>query len=129
MILVDTHVLIWLKAEPSRLSTAASDAIRAARENDGVAISAITLWEIAWLATHHRLDFSGAVDAVVEEMSSRIAVRPITSRIAVLANQLPPTYPSDPCDRLIGATAMAEGLALVTKDRSIRNCKQVTCIW
>jgi PIN domain nuclease of toxin-antitoxin system len=129
MILVDTHALVWLKVEPFRLSTTASEAIRAARQNGGIAISAITLWELAWLTTHGRLNFSGTVDAFVEEMSSRIAVRPITSRIAVLANQLPPTYTSDPCDRLIGATAVAEGIALVTKDRSIRNCKQIKTIW
>jgi PIN domain nuclease of toxin-antitoxin system len=56
-------------------------------------------------------------------------VFPITSQIAILANQLPATYPGDPSDRLIGATALAEGIALVTKDRSIRNCKQIKTIW
>ena len=36
---------------------------------------------------------------------------------------------SDPCDRLIGATALAEGIALVTKDRMIRNFKHIKTIW
>ncbi len=44
MILLDTHILIWLKVEPSKLSAGASEAIQAARQNDGLAISAITLW-------------------------------------------------------------------------------------
>ena len=129
MILLDTHTLIWLKAEPAKLSVRASEAIHSARESDGLAISAITLWEVAWLATHGRLDFVGTVDAFVERISSRIAIRPITPRIAVLANQLPPTYSSDPTDRLIGATALVEGIALVTKDRTIRDCKQIKTIW
>ena len=129
MILLDTHILIWLKVEPEKLSTGATEAILAARQNDGLGISAITLWEVAWLATHGRLDFVGTVDAFVERISSRVAIRLITPKIAVLANQFPPTYSSDPSDRLIGATALAEGIALVTKDRTIRDCKQIKTIW
>lgn len=129
MILLDTHVLVWLAREPAKLSKAANDAIRAARHTGGLAISAITLWELGWLATHGRLNIVGTVDAFVEEITSRTAIRPITSRIAVLANQLPPTYSSDPGDRLIGATAMIEGIALVTKNRNIRDCKQIKTIW
>jgi PIN domain nuclease of toxin-antitoxin system len=129
VILLDTHALIWLASNPSRLSRRASEAIRAASQSTGLAISAITLWEIAWLATHGRLDFSGTVDAFVEKISSRTAIRPITPKVAVLANLFPATYSNDPCDRLIGATAMAEGIALVTKDRIIRKCKQIKTIW
>ena len=129
MILLDTHALIWAAREPAKLSKPAADAIRTAGANGGLAISAITLWELAWLATHGRLNFTGTVDDFIEKISSRTAIRPITPRIAVLANQLPPTYSSDPCDRLIGATAMSEGIALVTKDRSIRDCKQIKTIW
>ena len=54
---------------------------------------------------------------------------PITMKVAALATQLPDTYPSDPSDRLIGATALAEGMPLVTKDRNIRSSKQVKTIW
>jgi PIN domain nuclease of toxin-antitoxin system len=94
-----------------------------------LAISAITLWELAWLATHNRLEIAGMADDIVEEFSSRTAILPITVKIALLASRLPAAYPSDPCDRLIGATAMSEGIALVTKDRSIRNCRQIKTIW
>jgi PIN domain nuclease of toxin-antitoxin system len=129
MILLDTHTLIWLMVEPSRLSARANQAIRSAHQGGGLAISAITLWELAWLATHGRLSFTGTLDAFVENITSRVAIRPITPKIAVLANQLPATYSSDPSDRLIGATALAEGITLVTKDRSIRTCKQISTIW
>jgi len=129
VILLDTHVLIWLANEPGKLSKKAGAAIRSASQQGGIAISAITLWELAWLATHGRLSFAGTVDAFVEKISSRTAIRPITVKVAVLANQLPASYSGDPCDRLIGATALAEGLSLVTKDRNIRNCKQLQTIW
>jgi PIN domain nuclease of toxin-antitoxin system len=129
VILLDTHVLIWLANEPAKLSKRASEAIRAAGQSGGLAISAITLWEVAWLATHGRLEFVGTVDDFVERISSRIAIRQITAKVAVLANQFPSTYSTDPCDRLIGATALAEGIALVTKNRTIRDCKQIKTIW
>ena len=129
MILLDTHALIWLARDPTKLSKAAADAIRTSVRNGGLAISAMTIWELAWLATHARLDLKEPVDDFVEELTSRTAVRPITPRIAILASQLPETYPNDPCDRLIGATAMSEGIALITKDRSIRDCKQIKTIW
>jgi PIN domain nuclease of toxin-antitoxin system len=129
MILLDTHALIWAAREPAKLSKPAANAIRMAGGNGGLAISAVTLWELAWLATHGRLNFTGTVDDFLEKLSSRTAIRPITQRIAVLASQLPATYSRDPSDRLIGATALAEGIALITKDRTIRSCKQIKTIW
>jgi PIN domain nuclease of toxin-antitoxin system len=47
------------------------------------------------------------MEAFVEKISSRAAIQPIPVKIAVLANQLPADYSGDPCDRLIGATALA----------------------
>ena len=129
VILLDTHALIWLASEPGRLSKKATEAIRKASNEGGVGISAMTLWELAWLATHGRIVINGTAEAFVERITSRTAILPITPRVAVLANQLPANYPGDPCDRLIGATAIAEGIALITKDRAIRNCREVKTIW
>jgi PIN domain nuclease of toxin-antitoxin system len=67
------------------------------------------------VATHGRLQPAGTVEAYLDEISSRVVVRPITTKVAALANQFPADYSSDPCDRLIGATALAEGMVLVTK--------------
>lgn len=129
VILLDTHVLVWLANEPRKLSKKASAAIRRASRESGLAISAITLWELSWLATHGRLETTGTVESFVEKISSRTAVRPITVKIAVLANQFPADYSHDPCDRLIGATALAEGIALITKAGNLRSCKQIKTIW
>jgi PIN domain nuclease of toxin-antitoxin system len=69
------------------------------------------------------------VEAFVEKISSRTAIRPVTVKVAVLANQLPADYSGDPCDRLIGATALAEGIPLVTKNTRFRASKQIKTIW
>jgi PIN domain nuclease of toxin-antitoxin system len=129
VILLDTHVLVWLTSEPAKLSKQASSAIRRANKAGGIAVSAITLWELAWLASHGRLRVTGTVETYLEEVSSLVAIRPITTKVAALANQFPADYSSDPCDRLIGATALAEGMVLITKDMKIRNCKQLQTLW
>jgi PIN domain nuclease of toxin-antitoxin system len=59
----------------------------------------------------------------------RFAVLPITGRICVQAFEFPVNYPKDPADRIIGATAVIEGLKLVTADQAIRQSKAVPTIW
>jgi PIN domain nuclease of toxin-antitoxin system len=54
---------------------------------------------------------------------------PINSRISLRALGLPPTYPKDPADRIIGATALVERISLVTADREIRKARALPTIW
>ena len=63
---------------------------------------------------------------VVEE---RFVVLPISARACARMLSLPADYPKDPADRVIGATALVEGLSLVTADREIRRAKVVRTIW
>jgi PIN domain nuclease of toxin-antitoxin system len=129
VILLDTHVLIWSVAEPKKLSRPATEAIRRAQAGDGLAISAITLWELASLMARGRLQASGTVDASVRLFIEGVIVRPITPEIAALATQFSEDYPRDPADRLIGATARAEGISLVTRDEGIRRSSLLRTIW
>ena len=134
MIFLDTHVLIWTASDPKRLSKKAREAIRRerekeAREKTGVAIAAITLWELGWLAENGRIQVTGSVESFVRETASRVIVEPITPEIAAFAVQLPSSFPKDPADRLIAATAMVEGAPLVTADERIRQARVVRTIW
>lgn len=129
MILLDTHVLVWMAGAPKRLSRPANAAIRAAQREGGVAISSITLWELASLVARGRIQAYGTVDASVRLLIEGVTVRPITPEIAALATQFPDDYPRDPADRLIGASARAEGVGLVTRNDKIRRSPLLNTIW
>lgn len=129
MILLDSHVLIWAVADSKRLSKAAAAAIRRARRADGLAVSAITAYEVAWQIASGRIQGYGTVETSVLRFLEGVTMRPITSEIAALAAQFPEDYPRDPADRLIGATARAEGLTLVTRDERIRRSPLLRTVW
>lgn len=129
MILLDTQAMVWLNYEPDKLSRPAASAIKRARLSGGLAISAISLWEFAWILNAGILTMDRTVEATVEKVSSFFSVRPITPKIAAQASQFGPGYPKDPGDRLIGATALVEGLTLVTSDAAIRRSQQIRTLW
>jgi PIN domain nuclease of toxin-antitoxin system len=130
VILVDTHVVVWLAFDPTRLSKRARTAIDKAREDgDGLAISDITLLELTALASKGRIRLDISLESFLREVEIRFVVLPITSRACVRALGLPAAYPQDPADRMIGATALAEGLPLLSADREIRRSKALHTIW
>jgi len=131
LIILDTHILVWLVTQPEKLSRPAASAIRRARVSDGLSIADVTVWELASLFARGTLQSLGTVENTVQNLLDRsgVTIKPITSEIASLATQFPPDYPRDPVDRLIGATARAEGLALVTRDENIRKSPLLKTIW
>jgi PIN domain nuclease of toxin-antitoxin system len=129
VILLDSHVLIWAVADSKRLSKAAAAAVRRARRGDGLAVSAITAYEVAWQIASGRIQGYGTVEASVRRFLEGVKMWPITPEIAALATQFPDDYPRDPADRLIGATARAEGLTLITRDDRIRRSPLIRSLW
>jgi PIN domain nuclease of toxin-antitoxin system len=89
----------------------------------------MTLWEVGTLAGRGRIQLGINLESFLQELEARFVVLPITSRACVRAMSFPTTYPKDPADRIIGATALVEGLSLITADREIRRSKLVPTIW
>ncbi|HEV2379047.1 MAG TPA: type II toxin-antitoxin system VapC family toxin [Terriglobia bacterium] len=129
MILLDTHVVVWLAADARKLSRLARRAIERARQDGGLAISCLTFFELTHLVVGQRIVIAGSLDLFLEQIESRFVVIPLDSRIAARSVQLPASYPNDPMDRMIGATALARDLALVTAADRIRGCGAVKTIW
>jgi PIN domain nuclease of toxin-antitoxin system len=129
VILLDTHVLVWLALNPRRLSNNASAAIENARNRGVICIADITLWEIALLAQRERIRITGTIDSFLYEISLPVVVKPVTAAIAGMTVQFPDTYSRDPADRLIGATSKVEGLPLVTADTELRRSSLLETIW
>ncbi len=130
MILLDTHIVVWLAGDEHRLSSKAKTAVDQARQTEqGLAISDFTLYELSTLYRKRQFTLAISPESFLSEMEQRFVVLPITSRICLGALSLPPGYPKDPADRIIGATALVEGLTLVTADAQIRNSRVVPTIW
>lgn len=99
------------------------------RSAEGLAISDITLLEIATLARKSRITLQATLETFLTEVEARFVVLLMTARVCARATGLPPSYPSDPADRIIGATALVEGIPLVTADEGIRRAKVLNTIW
>ena len=129
MITVDTHVVFWLALAPEELSPTAHTVIAQERQRDGLAISCQTLWELSMLVTRKRIRMKTSLLDFLETVERHFTVLPVTSSIAVHAEQFSDQYPKDPSDRIIGATALVHGMRLVTKDARIHSSKEVNCVW
>lgn len=117
-LLLDSHVLHWWSAEPDRLSDTATTAIEAAEE---LAVAAITWFELAWLAEHGRIVIAMPIRAWLSELGADVRTVGTTPAVAATAVDLPSSFPGDPADRLIYATAVEQGWQLVTKDQRLRD--------
>ena len=117
-VLLDSHVVHWWSAEPKRLSRAATRALNTA---DELAVASISWFELAWLAERERIVVSIAIRSWLEDLAGAVRTVGTTPAIAATAAALPASFPGDPADRLIYATAVEHGWQLVTKDGRMRD--------
>lgn len=127
MIVLDTHAWLWLVDAPDRLSARAREAAR----TDVKAICTVSAQEIAWLVRRRRILLDQNVGAWVRAALAPQAIAELapSAATAVRAGLLADSFPGDPADRLIYATAVERDALLVTADRAIRAYDPGRCVW
>jgi PIN domain nuclease of toxin-antitoxin system len=116
-VVLDSHVVQWWSAEPDRISAAAA---RAIGDADELAVADISWFELAWLAHHERIVVTIPILSWLGQLATQVRTISVTPAIASTAVSLPSSFPGDPADRLIYATAIENGWQLVTKDEKLR---------
>jgi PIN domain nuclease of toxin-antitoxin system len=130
VILLDTHVVLWLFIAPEELSSRARHAIQQARiAGERIGCSPVSLYEIANAARRGRLHLHPTSEEFIAAILARIELIPLTAEIAICAAELPEPFHGDPMDRIIAATAMAAGCTLITHDDRIRRSNVCKVLW
>jgi PIN domain nuclease of toxin-antitoxin system len=121
MIVLDTHVWIWLINGSSELKPKVRTWIDKAAADGPILIPSICLWEVAMLASRGKIVTNKPVLQWLNEAITAPAtlLAPLSSEVATESCNLPGVFHNDPADRLIVATARVEKAVLVTRDSRI----------
>ena len=120
-VLLDTCALIWI-AEGEPLDAGARQALDDAwRQGHDIAASPISAWEIGLLAARGRLTLTLPAERWWGEAMERLGLTlaPMDPSMLIASSWLPGQLHPDPADRILIATARAQGLRLMTRDRKI----------
>ena len=128
MTFLDTHTWVWWIDGDPRLSDVARGAIESDVE---VAVSAISVWELATLERLGRLRLLPDLRTWVRRALAHrdVSKHDVTSEIALAAGSLLPAFPGDPADRIIYATALTNGATLVSADRRLARHDPERVVW
>ena len=119
MIVLDTHTLLWMDRNDEALGVLSRRRIEDAWRTEGIALSAISFWEVAMLAQRGRVILPVAIEVWrADLLQAGVQEIPIDGRIALLATSLQNLH-RDPADRFIVATAMLHRALLLTADSKI----------
>jgi PIN domain nuclease of toxin-antitoxin system len=119
MVLLDTHVLVWLVEGSPPLGRQAARLADRELAADGLGVASISFWEMAMLADRGRLALEPSVEQWrLRVLGTGVQELPLTGDIAIAAARLPDLH-ADPADRIIVATGLATGAMLMTADERI----------
>ena len=126
MIVLDTHIWVWWTDENPSLAEKEAEFLRL-NQNDGLGISAFSVWEVAKLYEKHRINFSVSIEEWLNKALTRpnIVLLPITPSIIIESIKLPGEFHQDPADQIIVATARSHDAVLVTYDGKILEYEHV----
>ena len=128
-LLLDTHILVRWLMDAGKLSREQTRVLEGAvRRAEPVALSAISLLELAVLTREGKLGLNVALSDFFEELEANPAfqILPFTGEVAAEVASLATLR--DPADRAIVATARVKRLRLVTSDLRIIESKLVPVV-
>lgn len=112
MILLDSHVLLWVLAGSERLGKRARTALA---EAEVVFASAASVWELAIKSMLGKVRLPNDLVARLEEQG--LSILDVTAAHALAIRRFPEIARHDPFDRLLVAQAHSDGLRLLSADR------------
>ena len=118
-LLLDTHIWIWSVACPARLSRKVATALASGKNE--LWLSPVSVWELLVLVEKGSLKLDRPAAAWVEaalQAPGSLRDAPLTREIAIESRRVPLAH-QDPADRFIAATAVLNGLTLVTADERL----------
>lgn len=116
-LLADTQLLLWFALEPRKLGAATADLL--SDPANEAWFSAASIWETAIKSSLGRSDFSVDASALASGLVAEgWRELTVTALHAAAVGSLPALH-ADPFDRILVAQARAEGLALLTRDRTV----------
>jgi len=131
VILLDTHIWLWLLHNPNRLSDAASQLIAAEEMQNGLLISVISVWEVAVKVNVGKLTLPLPIADWYQQARTHSGkvIEPLNPLDAIASTQLPGEFHKDPADRILVAIAQRCNIPLVTCDEKILSYPHVETIW
>ena len=119
MLLLDTHVLVWLDEGSRRLGARALEKTNQALAEGELSVSAVSFWEVGMLVSKGRLEVNMDLYAWrLELLQNGLREIPLDGAIALRSAHLE-DFHGDPADRIIVATAMVYSATVVTADQKI----------
>jgi PIN domain nuclease of toxin-antitoxin system len=121
LLVLDTHVWIWMLEGAESIGSATRERIAAASRDGALRVAAISVWELAMLESRQRVRLALPVEEWVRRGTSAPGLQLVamSPEIAIASTRLPGEPHGDPADRLIMATARQLGAVLATRDREI----------
>jgi PIN domain nuclease of toxin-antitoxin system len=131
VILLDTNAWLWWTIRPEGMPARARSLADAAAGDGALAVSVVSVWEIAVKTALRKLQLGMAAREWVARASRAPGLRilPVDSDIALASAELPPPFHRDPADRLIVALARRLRAPLLTSDRKILEYPHVESRW
>jgi PIN domain nuclease of toxin-antitoxin system len=132
--LLDTQAWLWSVLDHPRLSQRARAALSAISAEERIGLAAISLKEAAWYLARGRVSVNESFGPWAlwlrrAASSPHLDVLPLSVDVAIESEQLGSSFPLDPADCLIAATARVHDLTLITSDTGIRKSRAARTLW